>query len=248
MGCNPNKTTGSGSCDTADKRKAGKFLEGILKSGAGNSFDIVNFHAYDYLQSTAQVGNYSAADWDSSWTTTGPIIEAKVAFIRQLLSQYGVSSKLLMNSETAALCLGCGTAFYPSVEPSKAAYMAQAGAMAKAEGLIANIWYGYNPGWNQTDLVSQDGTVNDAYKALLNGTSQIGDAQFVSKVTSYSGVKAYEFLRRGRKVWVMWSLGAGPVSVNLPSAPSQIVDDVGNILTASQTVQLTPHPLYIEFP
>ena len=60
-----------------------RFLEGILLNGGGEFFDSVSFHAYDYYGSN--LGEYSNANWHSSWNTTGPVLTAKVNYLRKLL-------------------------------------------------------------------------------------------------------------------------------------------------------------------
>jgi hypothetical protein len=56
---------------------------GILKAGAGSSFDGVSFHAYDYY--TGQRNQFGNLKWNSSWNTTGPTSLAKIAYIKSVL-------------------------------------------------------------------------------------------------------------------------------------------------------------------
>jgi len=79
-----------------DVKNRSHFLEGALVNGAGGSFDGVSFHAYDYYQGV--LGQYSNSNWGTAWNTTGPVLLAKAAYLRQLLAQYHVSGKYLMNT------------------------------------------------------------------------------------------------------------------------------------------------------
>jgi hypothetical protein len=77
-----------------------KFLEGILLNNGQNYFDGVSFHAYDYYYyPTPELGRYSNVLWGSSWDTTGPVALAKVDYLNELLAQYNVSGKFLMNTD-----------------------------------------------------------------------------------------------------------------------------------------------------
>ncbi|MCU0489936.1 MAG: hypothetical protein MUE67_13450 [Anaerolineales bacterium] len=79
-----------------------RFLEGALQNGAGDFFDGISFHAYDYY--AGQPGVYNNANWASASDTTGPVLIAKTSYLRQLLEQYGLPGKALYNTEAALLC------------------------------------------------------------------------------------------------------------------------------------------------
>ncbi|MDE3090563.1 MAG: hypothetical protein KGJ80_14375, partial [Chloroflexota bacterium] len=111
-----------------------KFLEGILQGGGGPYFDGVSFHAYDYYQ--GPLGNYSNANWQSAWNTTGPVVIAKSNFITTKLNDYLIPGKFLMNTESAVLCDSCSNDTV--YETTKAYYVAQVYASAIAQGLKAN--------------------------------------------------------------------------------------------------------------
>src|SRR5450759_920104 len=69
-----------------DVKNRSHFLEGALVNGAGDFFDGVSFHAYDYYQGV--LGQYSNSNWGAAWNTTGPVLLVKAAYLRQLLDQY----------------------------------------------------------------------------------------------------------------------------------------------------------------
>ncbi len=78
-----------------------RFLEGILESGAADSFDAVSFHAYDYYGE--KLGAYGNLNWNSTWNTTGPLVIKKVEYLLGLLTKFGVQKELL-NTENALIC------------------------------------------------------------------------------------------------------------------------------------------------
>ena len=68
-----------------------KFLEGILEAGAGDSFDGVSFHAYDYYY--GDLGVYGNEGWHSAATTTGPVLIAKSRFYKVIFDSIWLSTE-----------------------------------------------------------------------------------------------------------------------------------------------------------
>jgi hypothetical protein len=203
----------------------------------------VSFHAYDYYQGHS--GPYSNANWQSAWNTTGPVLIAKAQFIQSLLSQYGVSGKFLMNTELAILCDSCNN--NPAFETTKAYYVAQAYAAAIAQGLRANLWYSLL-GWNNSGLLNADLSSRPAYTAFQFGRNELRDAAFVREITTYAGVKGYEYNRGDRRIWVIWSLDGIAHPVTPSPAPLAACDAQGSCITnPSLPISVTLDPLYLEF-
>lgn len=220
--------------------KPAKYFEGILKNDGGKFFDGVSFHAYDFFY--GKTGHYGNANWFSAWNVTGPVLVAKTRFIKELLAQYGVKGKYLINTETGLLCYQCQTVPV-EFEITKANYVPQTYAMASAEGLSANVWYSLS-GWQDSGLVNKNGPTL-AHKAYLVWNAQTKNAQFVREVISNNGIKAYEYKRGEKRLWVVWSLDGSSKPIKLPSAATSIVDVYGNAKPNSIT-QIDITPLYIE--
>jgi hypothetical protein len=219
------------------------FLEGILRNGGGSYFDGVSFHAYDYSGPGA-LGQYGNGNWDSGWNTTGPVLIAKARYIQDLLSQYGVSGKFLMNTELAVLCNACSS---DSIfETTKAYYVAQAYAAAKAEGLRANIWFSVM-GWRNSNLLNTDLSPRPAYTALQFSRSELQDASFVRDITEYTGVKGYEFQRGDRRIWVIWSLDGNQHTLNLPGVPVAAWEVLGGSVPPAASMNIDLNPNYLEW-
>jgi hypothetical protein len=239
LDCNPSRPPAGDSC------LRGKYLEGILRQGGAPYFDGISFHAYDFFDIEANaLGKYSSGNWFSTSSANGPVLIAKVQFIKNLLNQFGVTGKLLMNTEVGLLCYLCSVA--PSqFEQSKAIYVAEAYSAAIAEGLAANVWYSYE-GWFGT-------TLNDpTYTAYKTASAKLGDAGYAGAVSASDvgsgGVKGYKFNRGGKAEWVIWSLDGSTKTVTLPGTPAAITDALGASVAAAASLQLTAKPLYIEWP
>jgi hypothetical protein len=241
LDCDPRPGAGCAAVGNSDLPP--KFLEGILLVGGGGPyFDGVSFHAYDYYQ--GQSGHYSNSNWQSAWNTTGPVLVAKTQFIQGLLSQYGVSGKFLMNTESALLCDSCSN--NPAFETTKAYYVAQAYAAAIAQGLRANIWFSVL-GWRNSGLLNSDLSPRPAYTAFQFARSELRNATWMRNVTEYTGVKGYEFQRSERRIWGLWSLDGGTHSISLSDVPLAAWDALGNSLPVAASMDIDLNPLYLEW-
>jgi hypothetical protein len=218
------------------------FLEGILRNNGGPYFDGVSFHSYDFYQ--GQWGRYYNGNWSSAWNTTGPVLLAKAQFIKSLLSQYGVSGKFLMNTESALLCDWCSND--PAFETTKANYVAQVYAVAIVQGLRANFWYSLL-GWRNSGLLNADLSPRPAYTAFQFARNEVGDAVFVQEITKYAGVKGYEFNRGDRRIWLLWSLDGISHPVTFAGTPLNAWDALGNSVTPAVSMNVSLNPLYLEW-
>ncbi len=158
----------------------GAYLEGILhRNGANdgaNYFDLVGFHAYDdYIA----LGQYQSLNWKTAWNTSGPVLIAKAAFLRQVLAKYDAANKPLMLTE---LALRCGTnAITPACmngdfETTKAYYVAQAYSASIANDLQASIWYSMTGPWRNTSLLNDDLSPKPAYTAFTVARETLASA------------------------------------------------------------------------
>jgi hypothetical protein len=232
-----------------------RFLEGILVAGGAGSFDAVSFHAYEYFaRLIGQVGLYGNANWHSRSTTTGPVVSAKVDFLREVLSDYGLQGIPLMNTEAALLCgdideppgaAGCEPDPQLPYEATKANYMAQVYTTAMAEGLHSNVWYSLL-GWRNSGLLNDDLSPRPAYHAYDFAQDILRYATFNRSIDEYPHVKGYAFTRGGAPVWVLWSLDLNPHQISLPWAPTEAYSVSGQPLPAGQAVIVTADPIYLK--
>ncbi len=222
------------------------FLEGILKNGGGDYFDAVSFHAYDYYNSA--LGVYSNRDWHTASDTTGPGLIAKARFLRSVLTAYGYPDKPLINSENALLCTSseekCKS---DDFNTTKAYFAVQAYASARAEGLLANVWYSVL-GWRYSGLVSNKLDPLPVYNAFVFGAKELSQAVFVGELSQFSGVKGYEFQNNSTRFWVLWSLDGESHTVQLDQEPGAAYDAFGQPVEVGKEATVTLAPVYIEWP
>ena len=243
LDCNP------AICNDDVKKRSSRFLDGALLNGAGNFFDGVSFHAYDIYQ--LALGQYYNPGWNAAWNTTGPVFLAKTAYLRQLLAQYHVSGKYLMNTELAVLCGRTGLEA-PCVtddhQNTLATYIVEGYATGIVDGLRANVWYSVG-GWRGSALLDGSQKHLPAYTAFKNARTRLGTATYVRSITEFTGIHGYEFTNAGHHIWVLWSVTAAgnPHTINLGSVPWAVYDLYGNSISQSTSLNVGLEPVFVEF-
>jgi hypothetical protein len=252
LDCDPRP--GAGCAKVGHSNLPSKFLEGILRNSGTSCFpcfDGISFHSYDFYQ--GQLGDYSNANWQSAWNTTGPDITAKAEFIKSLMKTYKVSGKFLMNTESGIIispsdnCDGDLT-----FKTTKAYYVAQAYAVAVAEGLRANLWYSVL-GWDSSCLLNPDLSTQPAYTAFQVSHSELLASTLVGALTpsdigGSTKVMGYKFNRGDRRIWVVWSLDGSSHSITpILGTPLAVVDALGSAVTPARTLTVGLDPLYLEW-
>jgi hypothetical protein len=252
MDCDPHNPpeTAPGSGTLKDCTPS-RFLEGILEAGAGDAFDGVSFHAYDYYYGAA--GSYGNEGWRSSSAENGPALIAKTNYLKALLDSYGNGDKELLNTEVAVLCGRDGTEPVCKAEDfadSKAYYVAQSMAAALAEGLTANVWYSLT-GWRGSGLVDGNGQPTPAYRAFQFAEEALEGATLVETVEDFTGVAGYKFMNKGKGVWLVWSMDGEAHKIQLPSAYQFAYDVFGEPVDAQkqskEEFEVTSAPVYLEW-
>lgn len=243
--------------------KPSKFLEGILRAGAKNSFDGVSFHAYDYYNSA--IDTYGNPNWGSGKLNNEPngvmipVMIKKAGFIEQVLATFGATGKFLMNTETALICggandppglPGCVASDTSPYELMKQSYAAQSYAQAFEKKLRANIWFTMR-GWRNSGLVYTSGAgPRPAYHSVDFSQEMLGEAVYAGAITTYTNVQGYRFVTPDYgNLWLLWATNGDTVNVTLPASPVAIWDSDGDSVQANGTsLNLTLEPYYIQMP
>ena len=246
LDCDPRP--GSGCSAVKHDSQPSMFLEGILVNDGGSFFDGVSFHAYDYY--LGELGQYSNPNWSSAWNTTGPVLIEKVHFIKDLLNRYGISGKILINTETAILCGRSGQELpckSDEFENTKAYYLAQSFSSALAEGLTANIWYSLF-GWRASGLINSGNLVPfPAFESFHYLGSKLESVQFLRKINNYPNISGYEFAQDGKSIWVLWSQDGEDHPILLPDTPRAGYDVFGNSISTTQEILITSAPILLDW-
>ena len=254
LDCDP-RPEGNYCAKNGHNEHAPLYLTGILRAGGGDYFDGVGFHAYDYFHYwLPELGRYSNYHWGSGWDTSGPVLNAKASYIRQVLDEFGVSGKFLMNTEGSLICgpiddwdfdEGCESAEDSLYEQTKARYVTQLYASAIASDLRANVWYNMF-GYRHAELVDQhDFSLRPAYFSYRFARQLLADASFQREIEMDTQVRIYEFQVEGRQIWVVWSLNGENRAIALDEMPNIMYDYMGNALTPTNPLMVSLDPLYL---
>jgi hypothetical protein len=191
------------------------FLEGILRAGGGDYFDILAFHAYPSYDGTKQ-------DYDLSahvWTELGGMITGKALFLRQIMDRYGVDKPLFLN-ETS---LGCPPYFAACDPPEAQFFDVQASHVTRSfvrglgQGIAGFVWYTLNgPGWRHTGLLEADGTPKPVFIAYEQLTYQLNNSRYLGTVDYGPGLEAYAFRRGAQIVHVVWARENAALPISVP--------------------------------
>jgi hypothetical protein len=219
------------------------FLKGILENGGAPYFDGVSFHAYDY--NTGPLGGYVNNKWWSAWNTSGPVGIAKAQYLKSVLSSYGASGKILLNTESALICQAGDPA---TCETTKAYYVVHNYVSAIKEGLEVNVWYFWY--YRNAELLEPDNTPLPAYYTYQFAREKLRSATYIQEVETEPGVRTYEFSVPGGTIWVMWSLdGTDHNNLNLPGTPTAVYDSDGDpiVLIPPGKIDVGLEPVYLEW-
>jgi hypothetical protein len=231
--------------------KPAKFLEGILRNGGGNYFDIVSFHGYpQYNGSSSNLGGLYYDEHFPSWESRGGVVLGKVDFIREVLADYGFV-KPVMHTEGSLICPESNPSCNPPPEDfyeSQADYVVWLYVRNWAAGLRATIWFTFEgPGWRYGGMLDENQQPKPAYYALDFLTQELAEASYVRQITQFSVLRTFEFSAPGKKIWVMWAPDEVPHTITLPPGANKVYDKYGNDITPPDGQIAVSSPIYVEF-
>jgi hypothetical protein len=217
-----------------------RFFEGVLRGGGGPFFDLVNFHSYSYF--TGVPGLIYNPNWPGSPTS----LPEKTAFLKTILTRYGLGNKPLINTETA---LYCDVNTDPCFE-TQAVFTAKAYAEGIALGLRGLVYYALKSEWRLTGLLRPDNTPRPSYLAFQTAADFLTLAQYCGPVAGYpTGIVGHSFWPPGETpLDVIWTTDGAPQSVPLPSGAAAF-DRYGSPLPISvDKITVDYGPVYIQRP
>ncbi len=187
------------------------FMSGVLEAGAGNSFDLLAFHAYTYFYSASVPESDRLPDMP--WNSRGGVVAGKAQFLRDVMAQHGVAKPLLLNE--------AGLGWFGSKPPPaefpgfQGDYVTKLYARGRALGLVSVIWYGWEaPGWRHMALLNPDLSPRPGGKALAVAVEQLDKAEYTGAV-GYEGIESYGFRRSSDRIQVVWPADAQPRTVRV---------------------------------
>ncbi len=223
----------------------GKFLEGILKNGGGQFFDIVSFHGY-----MPYIGKTSLNEASPSWSQRGGVVLGKASFIREVLSAFGLQKPLFL-TEASLLCPEWSTKYCdpPGSEffESQADYAVILFVHNWAAGISGTVWFTFEgPGWRYGSMLSDEKSPKPAFSAFSFLSKELAGASYVAPVDQFPSIRGYEFAKPGKRVWVLWATGDHPETIQLPPEANAAIDKYGNSIEIPNGELTVGSPVYVE--
>jgi hypothetical protein len=230
----------------------GNFLEGILRNGGGDYFDIVSFHGYPpYVNSSSEGGGLYYDEHFPPWEHRGGVVQGKVDFLRQVMSSYSID-KPIIHTEGSLICpewndKDCtppGEDFFED----QADYVVRMFVKNWADGLFGTIWYQFEgPGWRYGALLDENQNPKPVYHALEFLLKELDGAAYSNPVNQFDPLTGYEFIRGDTKIWVIWSPDGVSYPLILDVAPQIVYDKYGNQIDFTSNELMVESPIYLEF-
>jgi len=188
------------------KSLIGRFFEGMLVAGAGNSFDMLSFHAYAFWRTPGLPPMGARDDW-------------RVAYLKELMARYKVPEKPLVRTEAALLCPGEPT---PECRWAQADFLSRLFVRSLRDKLAGNLWYVYdNDSYHNTALIEPGDVLvpRPAYFAYRQASTLLAGATYVGPLAGVpDDVEGYVLRRDGTTIIALWSDNPRPIAVPLPVA------------------------------
>lgn len=232
--------------------KPERFLRGILSVGAAPYFDIVPYHAHTLYYG---VKKDSESQLAGDWLAWGGGMVGKANYLRQLMSEYGVSKTLAVNE----IGVGCRDDFSFCVpEPGadfldfQASMIVRLAVRAASISLDSFVWYTLNgPGWRNMGLLDGQ-TPRPSYNAYQMLIQRTAGMSFSYPVTYSADLEAYAFSNSAEIIHVVWAKLDGNYTFTVPADKFiAAFDRDGNVLAPvpvgdSYQFTATFEPIYIE--
>jgi hypothetical protein len=181
--------------------RSGRFLEGMLATGASSAFDLLAFHSYSFYDGTPD-GTTGPADW-------------KPGYLRALMARYGVS-KPLINTEGALLC----PTATPACAEAQGHAVARLAVRALRDDLQGVVWYLYdNDSFNNSGLIDPaSGAPRPAARAFAHVARAIAGQRYAGQLVGLpAGVEAHRLVGAGRTTLVLWANTPTAAALALPA-------------------------------
>jgi len=197
------------------KGTPGLFFQGILESGAAPYLDIVAYHAYP-----TYVNRYYDYDLNAAWWTSwGGNTLGKAAYLRGIMTRYGVDKPLFLN-ETGLMCPEYYSWCTPPDEQFfqiQASHVVRSFVRGISGGIRGFVWYTINgPGWRYTGLLNSDGSPKPVYIAYQVMIQQLQNTRYLGTITYTEGTEGYVFRRGPEILDVVWVVENRGLTVDIP--------------------------------
>jgi hypothetical protein len=214
--------------------KPEKFFEGILRAGAGDSFDSVAYHSYPGYTNRPLDYDYDRAPY-TKWAPMGGYTIGKAKFLRAVMAKYGVDKPLMLN-ETGltcptppdGICGGVGPTFYAA----QSTYMIRMMTRAWSIGVQQIMWYTlHGPGWFNSGLLDEQQRPRPVYHAYQQYIAHTSPGEPPVPINEYDRndvrVEAYRFNKGMELVDIVWAKDLSTYYIKTPPKFTKAYDQYG---------------------
>jgi hypothetical protein len=195
------------------------FFEGVLRSGAANSFDVVPYHWYAGYQNTKIDHDLQG---EQVWASLGGGTVGKARFLRSIMGRYQVSKPLSVN-EIGLHCPEYSAWCKSPNGPTTGYYQAQADHLVRSfvrglnEKISSFFWFTLDgPGWRYSSLLDNNQNPKPNYAAYRVLASQLQGTHLINTVSYGQGIEAYAFQRGAERVDVIWTVADVSIPISIP--------------------------------
>lgn len=236
----PCKTTTNPYCNMS------KFFEGVLKNGGDDYFDVVNFHGYTTYDTRYPTGIVMERE-EVWWSNDGGQVEGKLAFLRELMGNYGISNKPILQTEAALALPYDFNGDMEKFEAIKADYLVYVFIRNIDIGIKGTTWYHIdNYGWRKSGLLDGNNKPLPAYTAYQVMTKTLDGAVYQGELGLGDGIYGYEFLNGSNRFWVLFSEYGNQRTINKPVWFSHAYNLLKQGVTQTDTTISFDRPIFID--
>lgn len=204
----------------------GRFLEGVLRNGGGESFDMLAFHSYAFWDNTTH-------DWEldhPDWQHRGGAIRGRLSYLRTIMHTYDIDKPLLLN-EGGLLCHTTNTAcFKADFLDAQAHYATRFYVRAWASGIQGAAWYSLNDtGWNESGLMGGR-TPRPSYYAFKYIANTLTNASYIGTI-AMGNLEGYTFRKENKWYDIYWTNDGSRRILRLPSGTRAVYNHFGHGIT-----------------
>lgn len=229
------------------------FLEGALRAGAANSFDILAFHGYaSYLDQ--RYLDYSLL-LNGPWAPFGGWLPGRVKYLRDTMARYGIDKPLWLNETSIVCSVQWGSCSPPSADffAAQADHLPRVFARAAALNVQMVSWYTLEgPGWRNGGLLNGQQQPRAVALAFRQMYDMVAGYSRVESVNYGPGLEGYRFVKRQTVVDVLWSRNSTSQSAVLPLAKYRAAKSLtggtapGQFSSGNALITVGFSPVYIE--
>jgi hypothetical protein len=238
----------------AGSGKPENFFEGILRSGAAKSFDVIAYHSYPPYTNQPLAYDYDL-DPDGVWADYGGATVGKAKFLRGVMAKYGVDKPLFLN-ETGLTCpqppIGICAGVGPTFLQAQSDYLVRMMTRLLSMRVQEITWFTLQgPGWYDSGLLDgqqQPRRVYYAYQQFIARTSSSGPPVAIHDYDrSDVYIEAYRFRKGATLIDVVWARDLGTYYLRLPPRFTKAYSQYGAALTPiGPYLAVSFSPVYIE--